>query len=405
LIPSSVIHAAPAEWAERLRLRALRGPPDQDLTAIIDTFRNHSEFYRARLAGLTDWATVPPLEKADVADIPVLATPDLKDARTSGTSGFQVTIRNTGREREFRRALLYRPQLFYDLPAAVNQVVFVDGAWCASPADPPKWFRYGGTTYQTWFCGVAGDPREIWQLLITLRPQLVRGIASGIVRFVETIVAPLRDIGVRIVAPGGEYLLPEWGRLMADAFGARVLDRYGSTESGAIAWQCPQCDRYHANTDEILLEAQPDGLLATPLFVSSQPLLRYRLGDCVRFDADAPQCPVRLPTLTIDAARRDDWLVDGDGRRVSPLAFQFEQVPGLSAWRLHQQADGELLLYFDAEQADVAGPALLAAIAATVPGRNCTLIEGAWRVPDTGRLPGKFKRVSSELAPAANPRQ
>lgn len=402
MISGSAIHGAPEGWGERLRHRALHAPPDHDLEAVLAAFRLHSDYYRGRLADVTDWAAAPPLEKADVADIPVAAAADLKDVRTSGTSGFQVTIRNTAREREFRRALLYRPQLFYDLPAHVNQVVFVDGAWCADPAAPPKWFRYAGTTYQTWFCGVAGDPRDIWQLLITLRPQLVRGIASGIVRFVETVAAPLKDIGVQIVAPGGESLLPEWRRTIEDAFRAQVLDRYGSTETGAIAWQCPHCNRYHANTDEIILEDDDNGLIATPLFVNSQPLLRYRLGDRVRLAADTPVCDIQLPTLAIEQARRDDWLIDGDGQRVSPLAFQFEQVPGLQAWRLHQKADGSLVLYFDAEQAAGAGPPLKAAVEATVPGRPCELVAGLWRVLDTDNFTGKFKRVSSEIAGATN---
>jgi phenylacetate-coenzyme A ligase PaaK-like adenylate-forming protein len=402
LIPGSTIHETPGQWAEGLRLGAVNAPRGHDHEAILAAFRQHSDYYRARI-GEAEWAQVPVLEKVDVADIPVAQAPDLKDLRTSGTSGFQVTIRNTAREREFRRALLYRPQLFYDLPAEVNQVVFLDGAWCASPADSPKRYRYGGTEYQTWFCGVAGDPRQIWQLLITLRPQLVRGIASGIVRLVETIDAPLKDVGVRIVAPGGECLLPEWRLAIEGAFRAQVLDRYGSTESGAIAWQCPGCARYHANTDEILLEDDAEGLIATPLFVSSQPLLRYRLGDRVRFDSGAPDCEIRLPTLTIEQARRDDWLVDGDGRRVSPLAFQFEQVPGLLAWRLHQKADGGLVLYFDAESVAAAGPPLKAVVEAIVPGRQCELVEGLWRVPETDKFTGKFKRVSSEMASAAKP--
>jgi phenylacetate-CoA ligase len=402
LIATSAIHSSPDEWAARLRHRALCEPSPIDKARLLGAFREHSDYYRERLAGIDDWRDVPVLEKADVAAVPVHDTGDLKDARTSGTTGLQLTIRNSAREREFRRALLYRPQLFYSLPAAVNQVVFVDGAWCASPADPPKWYRHGNTVYRTWFCGVAGEPREIWQLLITLRPQLVRGIASGIVRFIESISAPLKDIGVRIVGPGGEFLLPEWRKLIASAFRARVLDRYGSIETGAIAWQCPQCDAYHANADEILLEDDPEGLVATPLFIGSQPLLRYRLGDKVRLGPASPDCDIGLPTLTLSGARRDDWLIDGNGRRVSPLAFQFEQVPGLAGWRLHQQADGSLTLYFDAADPVAAQPALLAAVEAIVPGRPCRLVEGVWRVPDSPPFRGKFKRVSSEIPRATN---
>ena len=109
-----------------------------------------------------------------------------------------------------------------------------------------------------------------------------------------------------------------------------------------------------------------------------------------------------LPTLTIAQARRDDWLVDGRGRRVSPLAFQFEQVPGLAAWRLHQHAAGDLTLFFDAGDAAAARPALQAAVESLVPGRAVDLVEGVWRLPATEKFAGKFKRVSSEFAGRTN---
>ena len=103
---------------------------------------------------------------------------------------------------------------------------------------------------------------------------------------------------------------------------------------------------------------------------------------------------MQLPTITIDAARRDDWIIDGAGRRVSPLSFQFEQVPQLTAWRLHQQADGSLHLYFDAERPEITRPFLVQHLAEAVPDRACRLIEGIWKLD----RPGKFKRISSDLA-------
>jgi phenylacetate-coenzyme A ligase PaaK-like adenylate-forming protein len=43
----------------------------------------------------------------------------------------------------------------------------------------------------------------------------------------------------------------------------------------------PLCGAYHANIDELLIETQMDGVVITPFFLSTQPLLRYRLGDYV----------------------------------------------------------------------------------------------------------------------------
>jgi hypothetical protein len=389
----SVAYLPSADWADELRRRALCEPPARDLATLLDMFAAHSGYYAERIGDTKLWSDVPPLEKTDVADIPVRSASPVKGVRTSGTSGFQIEIRNNAWEREFRRALLYRPQLFYELPNDVTQVVFVDGDECASAEAAPKYFEYGGLRYRTWFVGVGADPDATGNLLSALKPQLIRGISSGIVRFIESCGASLKTLGVRYVAPGGEYLRPEWRATMEAAFGAVVLDRYGSTESGALAWQCPRCERYHANVDEIVIEDDARGLLATPLFISSQPLLRYRLGDRIRFNTEPSDCEIRLPTITIEEARRDDWIVDGDGRKVSPLRFRFEQVPHLTAWRLHQRADGSLQLFYDSERPEEIQPLLLRELGNAIPGRPVTFEAGVWSLWSHG----KFKRVSSDF--------
>jgi len=390
----STIHAPQSEWASRLRQRALDRPTHHDLEGLLDRYRHHSDFYQCRIGPTDSWSQVLPLQKPELHNIPVVSATPTKEARTSGTSGLQVTIHNNQREREFRRALLYRPQLFYNLPPSVTQVVFVDGNWCAEPQTKAKEFTYAGRRYRTWFVGANADPAAILNLLMTLRPQLIRGIASGIVRFIDEANGPLERIGASIIGPGGEFLTDDWRTLMQDAFDAKVLDRYGSTETGAIAWQCPHCNHYHANTDEIVLEADQDGLIATPLFISSQPLLRYRLGDMITFDSDSPDCPVQLPMITIEAARRDDWVIDGRGRRISPLSFRFEQVPHLSAWRLHQLSDGSLHLYFDSDRPQIVRQLLAQYLTEVLPDRPRQITEGIWKLD----RPGKFKRISSDFA-------
>ena len=389
----SVIHQPESSWAAQLRQRALEGPQTHNLGRLLDGFREHSGFYRDRIGRSGNWQQVPLLKKSDVSLVPVVQEQTTREVRTSGTTGTQLSIYSTRREREFRRALLYRPQLFYDLPDVVNQVVFMDGGWCADPGTVPKEFHYGGRHYRTWFAGAGAEPGEILKLLQWSKPELVRGISSGIVRFIEEAGVSLRGLGVRILGPGGEFLPGRWRSLMKDAFDAPVLDRYGSTETGPIAWQCPRCSRYHANTDEIILEAEPEGLVATPLFSQCQPLLRYQLGDSIELKNNPSDCEIGLPSLEIRAARRDDWILDGNGRKVSPLSFQFEQVPHLNAWRLHQAADGVLCLYFDAESSEMPEQMLSAQLEQAVPDRPYRIINGIWKL----NRPGKFKRVSSDL--------
>jgi len=95
----SVIHAPESAWGSLLRERALAAPVEYDRSAILDWFCGHSAFYSGRIDANQAWEQVQPLDKQDVAVIPVSADDSIREARTSGTSGFQVSIHNTGHER------------------------------------------------------------------------------------------------------------------------------------------------------------------------------------------------------------------------------------------------------------------------------------------------------------------
>ena len=396
--PDSARYLPQSEWADALRSRALSAQAEIDLRACLETFRRHDEFYADRLAGLCDWRDIPPLEKSELALVPVIASENLHETRSSGTTGAQAVVRNTALERRFRQALAYRPFLFYPLTPAPNnsirQVVFVDGK-DVDPADKQQWpFDFGGRTWLTWRAGIATSPEEIHALLQSVRPQVLRGLTSGIVRFVEALQRPMEGLGIQVVSPSGEQLSDDWRTSLHEAFATPVLDRYGATETGSMAWQCPFCDDYHVNSDEIIVEDSGEGVLTTPLFIESQPLLRYRLDDRIQFHAAKTNCRIRLPVMTVLEARRDDWIIDGAGLKVSPLSFQFERVAGLKAWHLHQLSSGALRLYFDSE---VPGEGIQEQLAKQlqqiVAGRDYELVEGVWG-PERG---GKFKRVTSDL--------
>ena len=294
-----------SEWAAHLRDRALETFVAHDLGACLEAFRRHNAFYAERLVGVSAWVDAQPLAKSDVQALAAGGDEPIYESRTSGTSGFQVTVRNSISERHFRQALAYRPFLFYPLnDKVIRQVIFVDGI-DVDVVDKQQWpFDFGGRQYLTWRVGIAAPPEQILALLLSVRPQVLRGMTSGIVRFASAVNTQLDDLGVEVVSPSGEHLLPEWRQLLTDSFAAPVLDRYGSTETGSLAWQCPYCDDYHANSDEIIIEATATGLLATPLFIESQPLLRYSLGDQVALHADGHDCRIRLPRLEVLEARR-----------------------------------------------------------------------------------------------------
>ncbi|MDG1462151.1 MAG: hypothetical protein P8R04_01160, partial [Gammaproteobacteria bacterium] len=386
------------QWADVLHSQALSVRSPVDLAECLEAFRNHDEFYFKRLLGISSWYEIPPLQKTELSAVPVSGAESLYESRSSGTTGQQAVVRNTVAERRFRQALAYRPFLFYPISVesdgVVRQLVFVDGL-DVDPCDKEQWpYEFGGRWYMTWRVGIAAAPEKIYALIKNVRPQVLRGLTSGIVRFVEELQRPLEGFGVEIVSPSGETLLDEWRMSLSQAFAVPVLDRYGSTETGSLAWQCPYCDEYHINNDEVIVEDSAEGVLATPLFIDSQPLLRYRLNDKVRIVEEANDCRVRLPTIVLLETRRDDWVIDGSGMKVSPLSFQFESIAGLKSWQLHQLDTGELRLYFTADGTAVDVQKQLGKeLQKIVSGRNYVLHAGIWQL----QRAGKFKRVVSDL--------
>ena len=104
-----------SEWADALHSRALFDRIEIDLSECLEVFRHRDEFYADRLAGVSSWHDIPPLEKSELAAVPVNASETVHETRSSGTTGDQAVVRNTVSERRFRQALAYRPFLFYPI--------------------------------------------------------------------------------------------------------------------------------------------------------------------------------------------------------------------------------------------------------------------------------------------------
>jgi hypothetical protein len=218
------------------------------------------------------------------------------------------------------------------------------------------------------------------------------------IRFAEETGLLARGLGVQIVSPCGELLLPSWRSLLAQTFDAPVYDRLSATESGALAWECPVCGAYHANTDEIVVEPKTDiGCIVTPLCQRAQPLLRYNLGDQLRWD-NTPRspCDIALPKVRILEGRRDDWLYDGYNKKVSPLAFEFEQYDFVKSWSIWQKWDGQIEVYIGWEGAGNNGRRSIISrhVADVIHGRPIIV-----RDKIENNISGKFKRIKSDYHP------
>lgn len=167
---------------------------------------------------------------------------------------------------------------------------------------------------------------------------------------------PLREIWT-----GGETLTGAVRQRLHRVFpGASVRNSYGASEFLAMAWECDH-GQLHLNSDWVILEPvdehhrpMPPGhasasVLLTHLANTVQPLIRYDLGDHLRFRNEPCPCGSALPVIEVQG-RRDDTLQmagrHGHAVALLPLALStvLEEEAGLFDFQVCQQDDQTLLL-------------------------------------------------------------
>ena len=167
--------------------------------------------------------------------------------------------------------------------------------------------------------------------LSAFRPDVIYGLPSALLEVAAALDARGARLTVERVFTSGELLRSAAREAIEKAFGARVFDIYGSSETKEIAWECPE-GGMHVNADVIRLEVLDDAgqavadgvegnLVATALVNHAMPLVRYRTGDRGSLLPHSCPCGCAFPLLGVVTGRAADVLVLSDGQRVSPYAL------------------------------------------------------------------------------------
>ena len=116
-----------------------------------------------------------------------------------------------------------------------------------------------------------------------------------------------------------------------EALHCRVVNEYGCTETGIIAFECPAGQMHiAAEAQYVEVEQKPEAssngpgeIIVTDLHNYSMPIIRYRLGDVVRLGDHSCSCGRGLPLVKDISGRISDIIVTPDGRRVETLLFYY----------------------------------------------------------------------------------
>lgn len=169
------------------------------------------------------------------------------------------------------------------------------------------------------------------------------------------------------VMTGGETLGAAQREAIAAAFGCPVRNSYGASEFLTIAAECAH-ESLHVNADWVILEAVdeamrpvPEGRLSHTTLLTNlanhvQPLLRYDLGDRIRFIPGRCACGSPLPVIEVQG-RQDDALhlrgARGQWVTLLPMALStvLEDEAGVFDFQLCQHDARTLALRLGAAEA------------------------------------------------------
>lgn len=181
-------------------------------------------------------------------------------------------------------------------------------------------------------------------------PRILQAYPSTAYTLAQLMAERNRRLSIPVVCSASEPLYPHQRELIADRFGARVMDMYGMAERVAYATECEH-GSLHINPDysyvEIVdAEGRPtcdEGyVVGTTYHNLSMPLVRYRLSDRTRWRPGRCACERPFPMIEPVTGKMEDRIFGSDGGFVSPsvLTFAFKGVQHIRKSQLAQIAPG-----------------------------------------------------------------
>lgn len=309
-----------------------------------------------RIQTAQDLSLVPITTRRDLQSLPPedlvargVDPESLIPSRSSGSSGRPVTIRRSWFEERLHNTFRWRALLSYGLRATDLQVYVVlarpdrlqDNRMLHRLAEAVGIGRYA-------VVDCFQSPEEILRALQTIRPHVVSGYATALVRLAQSVdTTVLRSLRLRFIGTGGEVLTPHMRELVEQAFSAPVFDTYASIEFNVLAWQCRQTGELHTCDDgmvmeimdgnRVVAEGEQGEVVGTDLHSYAMPLIRYRLGDVVRKGSESCRCGQPFSTLRAVQGRKIDCFSLPDGRVVHPYQFNMTKFAWIREFQVTQE--------------------------------------------------------------------
>lgn len=165
----------------------------------------------------------------------------------------------------------------------------------------------------------------------------------------------LDDLNLKAVICTAEKMYPHHRKLFDEVFSCPVVDEYGSSENGIIAFECRKgsmhimsdhlCVEFLDDNDNPVSAGQPGRIVITDLSCYAMPLLRYDIGDIGKFSTEKCSCGIELPLMEMVEGRKEDFIRKKNGELVHAayLCYTLKEDT-VHEFKMYQKSTDSLLV-------------------------------------------------------------
>lgn len=323
----------------------------QELLKFIAYAYKNSKFYHrlyrdvniSAIKCVEDLKVLPIVDKEmlreNITDVVTISQHGAVKSHTGGTTGKSLVVLATKEDVMKRMALLDHFKARVGFKHRKMKRATFNGKHIVPPNQRKKVFwRYNAACKQMIYSSFhisEGNMKYYVDSLNEYKPQAIDGFFMSmcdIAGYIERHNIQLTFVPAAIF-PTSETLTKAGRDLLQRVFKCKVYDQYASSEGAPFITECANQTPHIELSSGVFehFEAGNNEILVTSFTTHGTPLIRYRIGDSIKFADEHANCACSLqsPVVLEIQGRRLDYLFNADGTKISAanVANLFKNIP------------------------------------------------------------------------------
>jgi phenylacetate-CoA ligase len=321
----------------------------QELIKFISYANKNSKFYRrlyqgidiASIKSIEDLKVLPIVDKEmlreNIADVVTISRQGAVEGHTGGTTGKSLVVLMTPEDMMKRMAMLDH----FKARVGFEHLKMKRATFNAKHIVPPNqkkkvFWRYNAACKQMIYSSfhlTEENMKYYVENLNKFKPHAIDGFFMSmcdIAGYIERHNIKLEFQPIAIF-PTSETLTHSGRELLERVFKCKIYDQYASSEGAPFVTECPNQTSHIELASGVFehFEKGSDEILVTSFTTHGTPLIRYKIGDSMKFADEKASCTCGLqsPIVLEIQGRRSDFLYTADGAKIYHVAGLFKSIP------------------------------------------------------------------------------